>query len=139
VVAQPTPVPQIPESSSDKAYKWTALFAAPVTNLASAWFGYSLGKTQSNNAANTTIAGYNTFGLMATQGFRSNTDIAGMIQAPQPNYTLSGAGVIGDGSYNSGRITSPNNCVTGAGNGGYGYGTTFPVGGAGTAGSITGC
>jgi uncharacterized membrane protein YgcG len=164
--AQPVPVP--PESQADKAYKWTALFAGPVTNIASAWFGYSLGKTQSNNNANTTIASYNAFqGISANgmnaltalglEGFASNASIAARIQAPQPNISIGGDGVIGNGTFtgpnsgqnsgNSGliRVTSPNNCTSGNSTGGSGTGgngTTNPGGGSagsGSSGGITGC
>jgi len=54
---------------------------------------------QSNNAAATSIASYSAFQGIASSGFASNAAIAGNIQAPAPNITLSGAGVIGSGSY----------------------------------------
>lgn len=54
---------------------------------------------QSNNAAATSIASYNSFSNIAASGFASNAAIAGNIQAPAANITLSGTGVIGNGSY----------------------------------------
>jgi len=140
-------LPSPPESDGDKAYKWAALFAGPVTNIASGYFGYKLGVTQSNNATTATVAGYNTFGSIAnsgfatagniaTAGFGSAATIAGNIQAPQPNITLSGTGVIGAGSYsapaNSNNTTRT--CTSGAGNGG-GGGAQTGQGGGGTSGS----
>ena len=72
----------------------------------------ALGTAQSNNAtlaatntANafvaTATAGFASNTATATAGFASNTAIAGKIQAPQPNITLSGTGVIGSGTYTS--------------------------------------
>jgi len=54
---------------------------------------------QSNNAAATSIASYSAFQGMAQSQATSNSTIASFIQAPAPNITLSGAGVIGSGSY----------------------------------------
>jgi hypothetical protein len=54
-------LPRIPESQEDRALKWAAVFAGPVTAVATGYFGYRLGQTQSNNQANTTIASYNAF------------------------------------------------------------------------------
>jgi len=56
--------------------------------------------TQSNNAAATAISSNNSFVGIASSGFASNAAIAGNIQAPAPNITLSGTGVIGSGQYN---------------------------------------
>lgn len=53
-------LPRIPETQEDRALKWAAVFAGPVTAVATGYFGYRLGQTQSNNQANTTIASYNT-------------------------------------------------------------------------------
>lgn len=55
---------------------------------------------QSNNAAATSIASYQSFSNIASSGFSSNASIASNIQAPAPNITLSGTGVIGSGQYN---------------------------------------
>jgi hypothetical protein len=52
-------LPRIPESQEDRALKWAAVFAGPTTAIATGYFGYRLGQTQSNNQANTTIASYN--------------------------------------------------------------------------------
>jgi hypothetical protein len=107
---QPAPMPALPVTDADRALQWAQVFAGPLTNIAAGYFGYRLGVTQSNNAADTTIASYNTFGSIANSGlatsgsiagaaFGAAGSIAGYIQAPQPNLTLSGAGVIGPGSY----------------------------------------
>lgn len=136
---------QLPPPPEHPAFKWASVLLPAVTNLGAGYFGYRLGVTQSDNAAATTIAGYQTFGGMASagysalsnaasSGFAANQGIAGFIQAPQPNITLSGQGVIGAGSYNySAPVTTTTttnsnntnrNCV-----GGNGAGTT--TGGSG--------
>ena len=61
----------------------------------------ALGTAQSNNATLAATNTANAFVATATAGFASNTAIAGKIQAPQPNITLSGTGVIGSGTYTS--------------------------------------
>jgi len=55
---------------------------------------------QSNNAAATSIASYQSFSNIAGAGFAANAAIASNIQSPAPNITLSGTGVIGSGQYN---------------------------------------
>lgn len=75
----------------------------------------------SNNNATTQIATVNAFQGTAAAGFGSNATIAGLIQAPAPNVTLSGTGVIGSGSY-VGPVTR--NCVGGSGAAGTGVAGT---------------
>jgi hypothetical protein len=110
--AQRAALPMAPESQGDKAYKWAAMLAAPIMGITQGYYGYKLGTTQSNNAAATTIAGYSAFSDIAGAGFAANSalgnagfgaasNIAGLIQAPAPNITLSGTGVIGSGSYSA--------------------------------------
>lgn len=140
---------QLPAPPENEAFKWASILLPAVSNLGTGYFGYRLGTTQSNNAAATTIAGYNTFGQMATgaytalgataaAGFNSNATLGSFIQAPQPNITLSGTGVIGNGSYSAPvttttttntTTTSNSNNTNRACNGGNGAGTT--TGGAG--------
>jgi hypothetical protein len=134
--------PLPPESDADKAYKWTALFAGPLTNIASGYFGYKLGVTQSNNAtsasiantnafASTASAGYTALGATSIAGFNSNGTIAGLIQAPAPNITLSGTGVIGAGTY-SAPVTT-HQCT--GGQGAAGSSGTTGAGGSGPGGA----
>jgi hypothetical protein len=114
-------LPQAPETQEDRALKWAAIFAGPLTSVAQGYFGYRLGVTQSNNTAASTIASYNSMGLIATGGFASNQNIAnagfhsntaiaggafhtinGIIDTLpqlQPNITLSGSGIVGSGTY----------------------------------------
>jgi hypothetical protein len=124
---RPVVLPNIPETSEDKALRWATVFAGPTTALISGWYGYRLGVTQSNNAAATTTASYNAFGNMATTGYNAlgATTLAGygtlqniaggalgvattgINTLPQlkppvptiPNMVLNGNGVIGGGSY----------------------------------------
>jgi len=132
-------VPQAPERQEDRAFKWAALFAAPVATLVQGYFTYRLGVNQSNNSTNASIASYNALGGVATAGFGANQGIAtagfnasqGIAAAgfgalsgmrpPAPNITFNGTGVLagGNGTYtgpnsgsnsgNSGRISSPDN------------------------------
>ena len=51
-------LPRIPETAEDRALKWATVFAGPTTALVSSYFGYQLGKVQSNNQAQTTQASY---------------------------------------------------------------------------------
>jgi hypothetical protein len=51
-------LPRIPETQEDRALKWATVFAGPTTALVSSYFGYQLGKVQSNNQAQTTQASY---------------------------------------------------------------------------------
>lgn len=137
---------QLPPPPESAALKWASVLLPAVTNLGSGYFGYRLGVAQSNNSRDVTVAGYNTFNTMATAGyaalgstasagFAANAGIAGFIQAPQPNITLSGQGVIGSGSYSfsapvttttttNTTTTSNSNNTTRACNGGSGGGTT---------------
>jgi hypothetical protein len=104
----PTPVVTDP---NENILRWASIIVPGVTQLASVGFGYKLGAIQSDNAAATSIAGYQTMGGIASAGFASNATIAGFIQAPAANITtttststsstntLSGTGVLGSGSY----------------------------------------
>jgi hypothetical protein len=128
-------LPTIPESQEDRALKWAAIFAGPITSVAQGYFGYRLGVTQSNNTANSTIASYSALQNVAVGGFGSNTAIAGGafnvvdrvsgsafgalpgLKPTIPTITINGNGVVGSGRYtgdnsgansgNSGRINSP--------------------------------
>jgi hypothetical protein len=136
----PSQMPPPPESNSDKALKWASVLAGPVVALGTGYFGYKLGVAQSDNSAATTIAGYNTFGQIANAGFTSNSVIAGQIQAPQPNITLSGTGVIGAGTMTSTTNTNSfnRNCTGGNGALGGNGGTGTTTGGAGAPGGLGG-
>src|SRR5207342_2350590 len=70
-------VPRIPETQEDRALKWAAIFAGPITSVAQGYFGYRLGVAQSNNTANSTIASYTSMDRIANGGFASNVAIAG--------------------------------------------------------------
>lgn len=162
-----------PAPPQDKVLQWASILMPTLTNIATAGFSYRAGVVASNNSRDVTIAGYNTFGTMASSGFgalqgvassgfNANADIAaagfnsastiaGFVQAPQPNITLSGTGVIGSGSYTAPVTTTTtttsnsNNtnrtCAGGNGaNGGNGGGTTTgAAGGNGAAGGSANC
>jgi hypothetical protein len=57
-------LPNIPKTAEDRALAWASIFAGPTTALVSSYFGYQLGKVQSNNQAQTTIASYNSLASM---------------------------------------------------------------------------
>jgi hypothetical protein len=155
-VAPPAPPPQ------NQALQWASVLVPALTNVATGYYGYQLGVAQSNNNRDATVAGYNAFGSIATggfaalqntsvAGFNSNASLASFIQAPQPNMTLSGTGVLGSGSYSNTTTTTTNtntdsnntsrNCQGGAGAaGGAGGGTTTgAAGGNGAAGGGATC
>jgi hypothetical protein len=106
--------------------------AAPIAS------GYFQNRSNQRQAAsNEVIAGFQRDQYVATMGafqstaqagFVSNAQIAGLIQAPQPNVTLSGQGVIGNGTYNA-PITATRNCNGGTST--TSSGTTASPGGAG--------
>lgn len=156
-----------PAPPEDPVFKWASLVVPTVSNLGSGYFGYRIGVTQSNNNKDTTIASHNAFASVATggfnaiqgtaaAGFNSNSTLGSFIQAPmvpQANVTLSGAGVIGSGSYSySAPVTTTTttttnsnntsrNCQGGSGAaGGAGGGTTTgAAGGNGAAGGGATC
>lgn len=166
----PQPLPAY-ETDGDRVLKWASVLMPSVTNLGAGYFGYRLGVAQSNNNAATTIAGYNSFSSIANSGFNATTNIANAgfstasqlgsyIQAPQPNITIGGNGVIGSGTMSTtlsgtgvlgnGTYTGPvtRNCSGGngapGGNGAAGgNGTTNGgaggVGGAGAPGGAANC
>lgn len=107
---QPAPMPELPATVEDRAFRWASLILPTATAIAGGYFGYRLGVTQSNNNRDTTVAGYNTFGTISSAGFASASgiaasgfgaadSIAARIQAPAPSITLSGTGVIGAGQF----------------------------------------
>jgi hypothetical protein len=83
--------------------------------------------SKDNSSVLTTAFG--TTGAVATAGFQTASNIAGLIQAPAPNVTttLSGTGVIGSGSYTAPVTTVNRNCTSGSATG-----TTNPVSGGAT-------
>lgn len=148
-----------PAPPQDKVMQWASILVPTLSNIATAGFSYRAGVVASNNSRDVTVAGYNTFGSMASSGFNAlqgtassgfaaNASIAGLIQAPQPNVTLSGQGVIGSGSYTAPVTTTTNSNNTnrtcaggngaaggaGAGGGAGGAGTAAGAGGSGAAG-----
>lgn len=137
-----------PAPPQDKVLQWASILMPTVTNIATAGFAYRAGVVASNNSRDVTVAGYNTFGSMASSGFSAlqgtassgfaaNASIAGLIQAPQPNVTLSGQGVIGSGSYTAPVTTttnSNNTTRTCAGGNGASGGAGAPGGASGDAG-----
>lgn len=146
-----TPHINIPAPPESQALKWVSVLAPTLTNIATAGFSYRAGVVASNNSRDVTVAGYQTFGSMAnagyaainstaSAGFAANRDIASFIQAPQPNVTLSGTGVIGSGSYTAPVTTtttsnSNNTTRTCAGGNGAAGGAGAPGGGSGDAGT----
>jgi hypothetical protein len=82
-----TPQVNLPPPPESEVFKWASVLVPAITNLGANFFTYRLGAINSNNAASTTTAAYNTFGSIATAGFNSNATIAGFIQAPQANVT----------------------------------------------------
>jgi len=136
-----------PAPPQNEVLQWASVLVPTLTNIATAGFSYRAGVVASNNSRDVTVAGYQTFGSMANSGFAAinntasagftaNRDIASMIQAPQPNVTLSGTGVIGSGSYTAPVTTNSNNTTrTCAGGNGAAGGAGAPGGASGDAGT----
>lgn len=142
-----------PAPPQNEMLQWASVFVPALTNVSAGYFGYRLGTVQSNNNRDTTIASHNAFGSIATggfnalsatatAGFNSNATLGSFIQAPQPNITLSGQGVIGSGSYSysapvtttTTTTTNSNNRTCQGGNGAAG-GAGAPGGASGDAGT----
>lgn len=152
-----------PAPPQNEMLQWASVFVPALTNVSAGYFGYRLGTVQSNNNRDTTIASHNAFGSIATSGFNalsatatagfnSNATLGSYIQAPQPNVTLSGTGVIGSGSYSAPVTTTTTtdsnnttrNCTGGNGapggvGGGAGDAGTGAAGGNGAAGGGATC
>lgn len=108
-----------PKSFSDTALQWASVLVNPVVSIYGITSGRRMAETQSNNSRDVAISTNSAFVGMASQ-----------IQAPTPNYTIGGNGVIGDGTY-----TTTDFSGTGVlGSGAY---TTNALGGAGVIGSGT--
>ncbi|MBL0142677.1 MAG: hypothetical protein IPP91_11390 [Betaproteobacteria bacterium] len=124
--AAPIALPPPPESDG---YKWAALILGPVTNIASGYFGYRLGVTQSDNAAMATIASYSTFGQMG--GAIERAGVAGypFVQAPGPVTTTT----------TTNTTTNSNNTTRTCTGGQAGNGAGTTTGGAGGAGGPASC
>lgn len=106
-----------PRSWADYALQFTGALLPVVGQVYAVNKQTSLGMRQSDNAtalgvaqatANKDVAlGTATaFTNIATSGFSANTSIASQIQAPQPNITISGTGVVGGGTLTSNNMTS---------------------------------
>ena len=91
----------------NEALQWAQVLLPTVATLGMGYWGYQLGKVQSNNAASVSIAGYNAMGSIADSGFNAvgqfkpqPFDWSGLAQL-QPNVTTTmtnnGNGVIGSG------------------------------------------
>ena len=145
----PAPAPQVVSTTPTTPGGWLAAGAgqllggvwdfgkAAVLNLGPAYLNSRVGMRQAQ--ASEVIAGYGRDQHVATMGaftstvnagYNANVAIAQQIQAPAPNITLSGQGVIGSGTY-AGPVTR--NCNGGtAAAGGSATGTTgTTTGGAG--------
>jgi len=158
------PQVQLPAPPEDPIFKWASIIMPAVTNLGANYFTYRLGAINSNNAAATTTAAYNTFGSMATAGysavqgtatagFNSASTIASFIQAPQANVTTTTTNNTTNNTTSTTNNTTSNTTTTsttnsnnrtcqggsGATGGSGGSGTTTGGAGApgGTGGSAT--
>jgi hypothetical protein len=55
----------------NEALQWAQVLLPSISTLALGYWGYHLGKTQSNNAADVSIAGYNAMNGIANSGFNA--------------------------------------------------------------------
>lgn len=60
-----------PAPPQNEALQWASIILPSISTLALGYWGYQLGKTQSNNAANVSIAGYGAMEGIAGQGFNA--------------------------------------------------------------------
>ena len=108
----------IVEPPRNEALQWAQVLLPTVTALGMGYWGFQLGKTQSNNAASVSIAGYGAMNGIADSGFNAvgqfkpvPFDWAGLATL-QPNNTVTttltnnGNGVIGSGQVDN-AITNP--------------------------------
>lgn len=91
-----------PKSFAEQALQWTGLLLPSVTQVYAVNRQTSLGMRQSDNAT--------ALGISTNQAF---VGIASRIQAPAPNVTLNGNGVIGSGTYAIGPNSGANSGNTG--------------------------
>jgi hypothetical protein len=93
---QATPI-AAPRSPGDTALQWASILVPTFGQAYAIGQNVKLGMRQSDNA---TALGISTNGTFAS--------MAGQIQAPAPNMTLSGTGVLGSGSYSIGANSGTN-------------------------------
>ena len=86
-----------PKTAGDHLIQWTSILLPSLTNIYGINKQASVGIAQSNNATALGISTNAAFVGMASQ-----------IQAPAPNMTLSGTGVLGSGSYTIGANSGAN-------------------------------
>ena len=86
-----------PKNWADYALQWTGLLLPTVGQIYTINKQTGLGMRQSDNAAAVAVSTNNAF-----------VNIAGKIQAPAANMTISGSGVIGSGSYTIGANSGAN-------------------------------
>jgi hypothetical protein len=86
-----------PRSPGDTALQWASILAPTITQAYMIGQNVKLGMRQSDNST--------TLGISTNSTFAS---VAGQIQAPAPNMTLSGTGVLGSGSYSIGANSGTN-------------------------------
>jgi hypothetical protein len=106
------------EPPRDNALQWAAVLLPSITAVASGYYGYRLGVTQSNNQAYTTQASYGA--IVGVSGKAFDTigqfkpvpfDWAGLGQVVRPNITIGGDGVVAgrDGEINKPVTTNTDN------------------------------
>lgn len=123
ISAQVAPTPQPPESGADKALRWASVLVPGATQALGIYANWRGSVASSDNATRATIASYGAFrdisaagiaGVQqtATASYGALTTLGGYIQAPQPNITLSGQGVIGSGTFAPVTTTTTTNTTT---------------------------
>jgi PBP1b-binding outer membrane lipoprotein LpoB len=86
-----------PKTAGDHLIQWTSILLPSLTNIYGINKQASVGIAQSNNATS--------LGISTNAAF---VGMASKIQAPAPNMTLSGTGVLGSGSYTIGANSGAN-------------------------------
>jgi hypothetical protein len=97
-----------PKTFGETMLQWAGVLAGPMTNVAGSYFNYRSNAITSNNNAAVSIAQSNNATALGvstnstfSNGFSALQGTAGLIQAPQPNITISGTGSVNTGAGNS--------------------------------------
>ena len=99
------------EPPRNEALQWAQIIVPSLTAVGMGYWGYQLGKTQSNNQAQTTIASYTSLGKVADSGFNAVGQFRPIPfdwSTLQPNInTTTTTNIGGDGVVGGGTITRP--------------------------------
>ena len=126
-----TTMPSVAPPPESDALKWASILVPSATNLGMGYLTYRAGMVNSNNQRDVAIATNAAFASMGASIATAGTAGYPFVQAPQPNLTLSGTGVLGSGTYTATTNTNSNNTTRNCTGGAAGTATPPAVPGAG--------